>query len=174
MKKMDYNFYVVESGRSIDGYNDRVNGVVYYTWNMLRVAFMKFLDDDSVKSVEDVCDEDCNYNTLSAGEVADYIVKVFKDMGDTPRENFELRDSPWGKDYLVRVLTPDQVPDYVPFTSYKMVAVVGDGTDRRGNTAGIKTKRIVLSKKESEIEYADDESGIELQFDQLIPRDSDI
>lgn len=174
MKERNYNFYVVESGRSIDGYNDRVNGAVYYTWNMLRVAFMRFLDDDAVKAVEDVCDDDCNYNTLSAREVADYLVKVFKDMGDIPRDNFELRDTPWGKDYLIRALSKELVPDYVPFVSYEMVAVVGDGTDREGNSAGIKTKRIVLSKKEAEIDYADDESGIELKFDQLIPRDSDI
>lgn len=174
MKQSKYNFYVVESGRSIDGYNDRVNGVVYYTWNMLRVAFIKFLDTDSEKAAMDVCDDECNYNTLSASEVAEYIVKVFNDMGDYPQESFELKDTPWGKDYLIRELPAELVPDYVPFTAYEMVAIVGDGKNREGRAAGIKTKRIVLGKKESEIDYADDESGIELRFDQLIPRDSDI
>ena len=174
MKEKDYNFYVVESGRSIDGYNDRVNGVVYYTWNMLRVAFIKFLDDDSVKAVLDVCEDECNLNTLSTREVADYIVNVFKEMGNYPKESFELNDTPWGKDYLIRVLPAELVPHYVPFTAYEMVAVVGDGKNREGKSAGIKTKRIVLGKKESEIDYADDESGIELRFDQLIPKDSDI
>ena len=174
MKEKNYNFYVVESGRSIDGYKDRVNGVVYYTWNMLRVAFIKFLDDDSVKAVLDVCEDECNLNTLSAREVADYMVNVFKEMGDYPRESFELKDTPWGKDYLIRVLPAELVPDYVPFTAYEMVAIVGDGKDREGNVAGIMTKRIVLGKNESEISYADDEYGVELKFDHLIPGDSDI
>lgn len=174
MKENNYNFYVVESGRSIDGYKDRVNGVVYYTWNMLRVAFIKFLDDDSVKAVMDVCEDECNLNTLSAREVADYIVRIFKDMGDYPQESYEIKNTPWGKDYLIRVLPAELVPDYTPFTAYEMVAVVSDGIDGEGNQAGIKTKRIVLNKKESEVDYADDESGIEMKFDQLIPRDSDI
>ena len=38
----------------------------------------------------------------------------------------------------------------------------------------LKTKRIFLNKKESEVDYKDKESGIELKFDRLIPRDSDI
>ena len=95
-------------------------------------------------------------------------------MGDYPQECFELKDTPWGKDYLIRVLPTELVPEYVPFTSYEMVVVISDGNDKEGNVSGIKTKRIVLGKKESEVDYADDESGIELKFDQLIARDSDI
>lgn len=170
MEKKEFNFYVVESGISEDGFADRMNGVVYATVDMLKLAMVKFLDDDSEKAVLDyVHAEGCDPLWCGASDVAEYIFSVIDKIGEAESGEVRLADTPWHKDYWIRRLEPGQVPGYVPFTYYDAVAVLGPGEE---NDAGFKTQRIVLSKKANEIECSEDEDAVEFCFDRLTPCDS--
>lgn len=173
MKKRDYNFYVIESGDKSEGFTNQFHGVVYDTWNMLRVAVVKFLDDDSVDRIMRLIDgEAIDPEPVSAGAVADYIAETFSMMGETPKKEI-LLDTPWDAIYRIYELSPEQVPGYYPGSRPEAVAVYGYEKDEKGEIIDSRLKKVIFNKKVSEMEFGKDEYGVDFKFD-VITEGSDI
>ena len=167
MEKREYNFYVIESGDKMEGYTDKFHGVVYGTKNMLRVAMVKFLDKDSIDWILRLVDSEAiDPESLDAASVADFITDVFSGIGENSKEEITF-ETPWNALYRIYRLTPEQVAGYHPDTRPEAVAIYRYEKDDKGEITDSRLKQVVLRKKASDIEYGENEYGIDFIFDEI-------
>ena len=173
MEKREYNFYVIESGEKSEGFTDLFHGVVYGTENMLRVAMVKFLDQDSIDRIMRLIEgEAIDPEPWSAASVADSIADTFIKIGDTSKEEITF-ETPWDAIYRIYKLKPEQVYGYVPGTRPEAVAIYQYEKDDKGELTDCRLKKVVFHKNVSEMEFGEDEHGIDFTFD-VITEGSDI
>ena len=173
MEKREYNFYVIESGDKLEGYTDKFHGVVYATANMLRVAMVNFLDQDATDRIMRLIEgEAIDPEPWSAASVADSIVEIFQKIGDISKEEIAF-ETPWEAIYRIYKLKPEQVSGFVPGTRPEAVAIYQDEKDDKGEVTDCRLKKVVFHKNASEMEFGEDEHGIDFTFD-VIMEGSDI
>ena len=167
MEKRDYNFYVIESGDKFEGFTDQFHGVVYATKDMLRVAMVKLLDQDSTDRILNLIDgEAIDPETFSAASVAKFIAEAFIKMGETSKEEITF-ESPWNAIYRIYKLKPEQMAGYKPNTCPSAVAIYKYEKDEKGEVSDCRLKNVVFHKKASEMELGEDEHASDFTFDEI-------